>query len=67
MILTPAFSLLPMVIKSHFKGGATELGWVEGAFGLGIVAGGLLLSIWGGFKRNLQGRVAAGCCQPAAP
>jgi DHA3 family macrolide efflux protein-like MFS transporter len=53
-LLTPAFSLLPLLIKDYFGGGAMELGWVESAFGIGIVAGGLILGVWGGFKRKIM-------------
>ncbi len=51
-ILTPAFSLLPLLVKDDFGGGAMELGWVNSASGIGIIIGGLLLGVWGGFKRR---------------
>jgi DHA3 family macrolide efflux protein-like MFS transporter len=51
--LVPAGSLLPLLAKNEFGGGATQYGWMESAFGIGIVAGGLLLSVWGGFKRKV--------------
>ena len=52
-LLAPTSALLPLVITKVFGGGALELGWVESTFGVGIIAGGLLLSIWGGFKRRI--------------
>jgi DHA3 family macrolide efflux protein-like MFS transporter len=52
-LLTPAFSLLPLLVKDYFGGEAIQLGWVESAFGIGIVLGGLLLGVWGGFKRKI--------------
>jgi DHA3 family macrolide efflux protein-like MFS transporter len=51
-LLTPAFSLLPLLVKDYFGGGAMELGWVNSASGIGIIIGGLLLGVWGGFKRK---------------
>jgi DHA3 family macrolide efflux protein-like MFS transporter len=51
-ILTPAFSLLPLLVKDYFGGGAMELGWVNSAAGIGIIIGGFLLGVWGGFKRK---------------
>ncbi len=51
-LLTPAFSLLPLLVKDYFKGGALELGWVDSAFGIGVIVGGLILGIWGGFKKR---------------
>jgi len=51
--VNPAFSLLPLLVRKHFAAGAIELSWLESAFGIGIVAGGIGLSIWGGFKRRI--------------
>ena len=50
--MAPAFSLLPLMVTDHFGGEALELGWINSAHGLGFIAGGFLLSIWGGFKRR---------------
>ncbi|MBC7098376.1 MFS transporter [Candidatus Bipolaricaulota bacterium] len=52
-VANPAFSLLPLFVKAHLGGGAMELGWLESAWGFGMVGGGLLLSIWGGFRRRI--------------
>lgn len=52
-LLTPAGSLLPLLVKDYFKGGALELGWVNSASGIGVIVGGLLLGIWGGFKKKI--------------
>ncbi|RMF43019.1 MAG: MFS transporter [Anaerolineae bacterium] len=52
-LLTPAFSLLPLLVKAHFGKGALELGWMEAVSGVGMVLGGLLLSVWGGFKKRI--------------
>ncbi|RPI94095.1 MAG: MFS transporter [Chloroflexi bacterium] len=51
--LTPAFSLLPLLVTDHFGGKAGELATLESAFGIGVILGGLLLGVWGGFKRNM--------------
>ena len=48
----PAYSLLPLLVKDYFGGNAIQLGWVESAIGIGVIAGGALLSIWGGFERK---------------
>jgi len=53
MIVTPAFSLLPLLVKNHFGGSALELGWVESAFGIGTILGGVVLSAWGGFRKRI--------------
>ena len=53
LLLTPAFSLLPILVIKHFNGQAFHLAWLESGLGIGIVVGGLLLSAWGGFKRRI--------------
>jgi DHA3 family macrolide efflux protein-like MFS transporter len=53
LVLNPAFALMPLLVKEEFGGGAMQLAWVESAGGIGIILGGLLLSIWGGFKRRI--------------
>jgi len=51
--LTPAFSLLPLLVSQHFNGDAAQLSLLQAVAGVGIVAGGLILSVWGGFKRKI--------------
>jgi DHA3 family macrolide efflux protein-like MFS transporter len=53
LTIIPAFSLLPLMVKSYFGGNAMHLGWVESAMGLGIIVGGGALSVWGGFERRI--------------
>lgn len=52
-LINPAFSLLPLVITEHFGLGAYELGFINSAFGIGVILGGLVLSAWGGFKNRI--------------
>jgi DHA3 family macrolide efflux protein-like MFS transporter len=52
-LLVPSSSFLPLIITKIFNGGATELGWSESLFGVGIIVGGITLGIWGGFKRRI--------------
>ncbi len=52
-LLVPSSSLAPLVIIKVFGKGVTELGWTETVFGVGVIAGGLVLSAWGGFKRKI--------------
>ncbi len=51
--LTPAFALLPLLVSQYFNGDAAQLGLLEAVFGAGVVAGGVLLSVWGGFRRRV--------------
>lgn len=55
---TPLFSILPILVTDYFKGGVYQLGWIESAWGLGVVAGGLILGAWGGFKRKITSVLA---------
>jgi len=57
--LGPTFGLMPLLVKSHFQGGAMQLGWIDSVFGIGVVAGALGLAIWGGFKRRIYNVAAA--------
>jgi DHA3 family macrolide efflux protein-like MFS transporter len=53
-LLTPAGSLMPFLVSDYFGGGALQLGWLQSAFGFGMIAGGLVLSAWGGFKKRIR-------------
>ncbi len=53
LLVMPAFSLLPLLVTNHFGGGVLELAWLQSAEGLGMVAGGLALGAWGGFRRRI--------------
>ncbi|MFN2285273.1 MAG: MFS transporter [Anaerolineae bacterium] len=50
--MAPAFSLLPLMVTEHFGGAALELAWINSAHGFGFIAGGVILGVWGGFKRR---------------
>jgi DHA3 family macrolide efflux protein-like MFS transporter len=51
--LMPAFSLLPLLVKDHFGGGAAQLSVFEALAGTGMLLGGLALSAWGGFRKKV--------------
>ncbi len=52
-VLPPASSLMPLLVTEHFGGDALQLGWINSALGVGVLAGGLILGTWGGFKRRI--------------
>jgi DHA3 family macrolide efflux protein-like MFS transporter len=52
-LLTPASALIPILVTKHFGGQAFELAWLESAWGIGVLCGGLLLGAWGGFRRRI--------------
>lgn len=51
--INPGFALLPILVSKYFGKGVLELGWMQMAWGIGLVAGGLIVSVWGGFKRKI--------------
>ena len=52
LLIYPAMSLQPLLVAEHFGGNALQLAWMQSAFGVGMVTGGITLGIWGGFKRR---------------
>jgi MFS transporter, DHA3 family, macrolide efflux protein len=53
LVLNPGMALLPLLVTDHFSGGALQLAWMQSAWGSGVLGGGLLLSVWGGFRRRI--------------
>ena len=52
-LLVPTTALVPLLVIKHFGKGAIELGLLESVMGIGIIAGGIFLSIWGGFRKKM--------------
>jgi DHA3 family macrolide efflux protein-like MFS transporter len=52
-LLTPAVSLVPLLVTEHFNGGPMQYATFEMGVGIGILVGGILLSIWGGFSKRI--------------
>jgi DHA3 family macrolide efflux protein-like MFS transporter len=52
-LLNPAFALLPILVTKHFNGQVYQYAALDSVTGIGMIAGGLLLSAWGGFKRRV--------------
>jgi DHA3 family macrolide efflux protein-like MFS transporter len=50
---TPCIVLLPVFVTEHLDGDVMKLGWLDSAFGFGTIAGGLIIGVWGGFKRRI--------------
>lgn len=57
-LLNPAFSLLPILVTKHFHGEALQFATLNTTLGLGFIIGGVLLGVWGGFKRRIYTTVA---------
>ncbi len=54
LFMAPVGNLMPLMVTEYFKGGATELAWLQAAMGIGAILGGALLGVWGGFKRKVN-------------
>jgi DHA3 family macrolide efflux protein-like MFS transporter len=52
-MINPAFTLTPLLVTKYFNGGVWHLSWMESVFSIGVVTGGLVLSVWGGFQRRI--------------
>lgn len=52
-VLGPFGTFLPLLVTKHFLKGVWELSLLESCLGFGIVGGGLLLGVWGGFKKRI--------------
>lgn len=50
--LAPIDTFIPLLVTQYFKLGVWELSLLTSSFGVGIVIGGLLMGVWGGFKRK---------------
>lgn len=46
-------NLMPLLITQFFDKGPQELAWLQAAMGIGAIVGGLVLGVWGGFKRKV--------------
>ena len=52
-LLAPTSALTPLLVTKYFNLGALELGSLDSLFGVGMIAGGVTLGLWGGFKKKI--------------
>lgn len=52
-LLAPTSALTPLLVTRYFNKGALELGSLDSFFGIGMIAGGITLGVWGGFKKKI--------------
>jgi DHA3 family macrolide efflux protein-like MFS transporter len=58
LLMVPAFSLLPLLVIEQ-RGGPAQFGWMTSVFGIATIAGGILLALWGGFRRRVHTSLTA--------
>jgi MFS transporter, DHA3 family, macrolide efflux protein len=49
----PMYAMVPLFVKETLGGDVLKLGWLQTATGAGIIAGGLIIGAWGGFKKQI--------------
>jgi DHA3 family macrolide efflux protein-like MFS transporter len=54
LVTIPAITLMPLLVKNEFSGGVMEVASMQSALAVGFLVGGVLLSVWGGFKRKIR-------------
>ncbi len=52
-LLAPSSTLMPLIVTQVFKGDVWKLSLLQSMMGIGIVAGGLTIGVWGGFKNRI--------------
>ena len=53
LCLVPAFAMMPLLVK-EWGAGAMQLGWMNSSLGIGMIVGGIMLGVWGGFKTKIH-------------
>lgn len=46
LVIMPSMTLVPLLVKEHFGGGAPEVAFIEGLGGAGMIVGGALITIF---------------------
>jgi MFS transporter, DHA3 family, macrolide efflux protein len=49
----PSSSLMPLFVTNYLGGDVIKMGWLGTSIGVGIIAGGLILGVWGGLKKRI--------------
>ena len=62
LAVVPVSSLFPLMCMSYFGGTAASASVVETAYSLGMLAGSLLLGLWGGTRNKMTAMTAALFC-----
>ncbi len=52
-LIAPTSAITPLLVTKYFGKGALELASLDSFFGIGMIVGGILLGIWGGFKKKI--------------
>ena len=58
LFLVPAFALLPLLVLKELQGDVGSQAGLTAAFSVGLIAGGVLLGIWGGSRSRVHTALA---------
>jgi DHA3 family macrolide efflux protein-like MFS transporter len=61
LVISPTNAFMPLLVTEHFAGEAWHLGIMQASGGVGVLIGGLLLGVWGGFKRRIHTSILGIC------
>ncbi|MBN2007249.1 MAG: MFS transporter [Anaerolineae bacterium] len=53
-LFTPTFMLTSILVIRRFGGAEREFGIIGAAIGIGMIGGGMIMGVWGGFRRPMQ-------------
>lgn len=59
LFLVPAFALLPLLVLQGLRGNVASQAWLTAAVSAGVIGGGLVLGVWGGFRSRVRTALAA--------
>lgn len=58
LVLSPSMSFIPLLVTEHFQGNAYHLSAMDAGLGVGVLVGGVVLGMWGGFRRRIATSLA---------
>ena len=59
LFVVPAFALLPLLVLQELRGDVGSQAWLTAAFSVGVIGGGLVLGVWGGFGSRVRTALTA--------
>ena len=59
LFVVPAFALLPLLVLQELRGDVGSQAWLTAAFSAGVIGGGLVLGVWGGFGSRVHTALTA--------
>lgn len=66
LLFMPASSLSPLMVAQHFQGSGWDASLVEAVFGAGLLAGSVVMAVWGGGRRSVPVVLGSGIALGAA-